>query len=192
MKEHIEKNLALLSYRRQSLRGIIESSELELSLLAEKRDALAVVMHEVHKLATDCQNTCQATISNIVTRCLESIFGKGIYTFKMIFETKRNQTEVRFVLLDSEENEYHPLSACGGGIVDVLTFGLRLACLVLHKPQPAKLLILDEPFRFVSAVYRDAIGDLLEELSLEFGVQIIMVTHLPELATKGHVIHVLA
>ena len=78
------------------------------------------------------------------------------------------------------EAELDPLQSCGGGILDVAAFGLRLACLMLQRPQPARVLILDEPFRFVSSHYRSNVRALLSELSQEMGVQIIMVTHIEE------------
>jgi ABC-type molybdenum transport system ATPase subunit/photorepair protein PhrA len=53
--------------------------------------------------------------------------------------------------------------------------------LVLHKPPLRRLLVLDESFRFVSKEFRPGIAQLLEELSGELGVQIISVSHIPEL-----------
>ncbi len=41
--------------------------------------------------------------------------------------------------------------------------------------------MLDEPFRFVSRNYLPNLVTLVEKLSEEMGVQIIMVTHTPEL-----------
>jgi DNA repair exonuclease SbcCD ATPase subunit len=42
-------------------------------------------------------------------------------------------------------------------------------------------LVLDEPFKFVSSGYRENLVALLAELSEEFGLQVILITHLPEL-----------
>jgi ABC-type sulfate/molybdate transport systems ATPase subunit len=72
------------------------------------------------------------------------------------------------------------MSASGGGVVDVAAFALRIACLTLRKPALRKVLILDEPFRFLSAEYRPRVRSLIESLADEFGVQFIIVTHLDE------------
>jgi len=58
---------------------------------------------------------------------------------------------------------------------------------MLRVPQFAKVLVLDEPFRCVSADHRSRIADLLVSLASELGFQIIMVTHMRELA-RGNVI----
>lgn len=77
--------------------------------------------------------------------------------------------------------ELDPMSSTGGGVVDVASFALRIAALLMQKPAGRLLLILDEPFRFVSEEYRDRVKDLVEELSKELGIQFIIVTHMKEL-----------
>lgn len=148
---------------------------------------LEEVSQAVRNLAVQCQTRCQAQISSIVTRCLETIFADTKYTFKLIFEEKRGQTEARCVLLDHAGNEYDPLDGTGGGVMDVVTFGLRLACLVLQRPAAEKVLILDEPMRFLSKGYRTPMLALLEALASEMGIQFIIVTHFSEFQ-KGNII----
>lgn len=149
-------------------------------------EALLKVKEIVQTISLDCQQQCQRRIAHVVTRCLEAVFGEGSMRFALLFEQKRGQTEVRGVLLDPEGHELDPLNSCGGGVLDVAAFGLRLACMMLMRPRPARVLVLDEPFKFLSTTYRPAIVQLLQELSLEMDVQVIMVTHLPELMAMGH------
>ena len=136
-----------------------------------------------------CQTRCQERISNVVTRCLTAVFPDSKYKFRLVFEEKRNQTEARCVLTDASGNEYDPVESTGGGVMDVVAFGLRLACLMLQRPAPEKILILDEPARFLSKQYRGNFVDLLDSLAKELGVQIIAVTHVPEFV-RGNVIEV--
>ena len=79
--------------------------------------------------------------------------------------------------------EVDPMTASGGGVVDVASFALRLSCLVLSKPPINRILILDEPFKFLSEDYRERVRILLETLSKEMKTQIILVTHIEELKT---------
>lgn len=141
----------------------------------------------VQTIARTIQEEVHGQIAAIVTQCLEIVFEEP-YTFKILFEQKRNRTEARLVF---ERNglEIDPMSAAGGGVVDVAAFALRLACLVLHKPKLNRVLILDEPFKYVSQEYLPNVCEMLEKLSLEMRVQIIMVTHIGMLRT-GKVINV--
>lgn len=130
----------------------------------------------LQQVAEHIQNLAHLQISSIVTRCLKAIFGEDSYSFKIIFEQKRGKTEARLVFV-KEDQELDPLEDSAGGMIDVAAFGLRLACLILTKPAPRRLLVLDESFRHVSSNYHDLIAELLETLSEELSVQIILITH---------------
>jgi ABC-type sulfate/molybdate transport systems ATPase subunit len=82
-----------------------------------------------------------------------------------------------------DELNVDPLTASGGGVIDVAAFALRVACLMLHRPKLSKVVVLDEPFRFVSAQYQDNVRTMLEELTRDLKMQIVMVSHNENLAT---------
>lgn len=182
----IDSAIAKAEIRQAQAQGLFEALSAEAQGLQARAEAILSASALVRELSLKAQTSCQERIASVVTRCLESVFGESKYRFKLLFEEKRNQTEARCVLLDAEGNEYDPLSDNGGGVVDVVCFGLRLACLMLIKPRPERVLILDEPFQALSAEYRPNLIALLEKLCNEFQMQVIMVTHIPELATRGH------
>lgn len=130
-------------------------------------------------LSKSIQEDVHGRIASVVSRCLESVFDEP-YEFKINFENKRGRTEASLVFV-RDELELDPTSSCGGGVVDVAAFALRLACLCLSRPPLRRLLVLDEPFRFVSQGYRERIKSLVETLADELDVQFIIVTHLAEL-----------
>ena len=83
--------------------------------------------------------------------------------------------------------EVDPIDASGGGVVDVAAFALRLSSLMLSRPARRRLVVLDEPFKFVSAGHRAAVRVMLEGLAADLGVQFLMVTHIEELQC-GHIV----
>jgi len=132
-------------------------------------------------LAQAVQQKAHEKISSVVSSCLTAVFNDP-YEFKIQFERKRGKTEARLVFV-RRGLEVDPLTASGGGVVDVAAFALRVACLVLHRPRLSRLVVLDEPFKFVSANYQDNVRAMLEELASDLGLQIIMVTHIETLET---------
>lgn len=132
-------------------------------------------------VAQAVQQQAHARIAGVVSTCLRSVFGEDSYEFRIRFDKKRNKTECKLMLLRDGHIVENPTEEDSGGVLDVAAFALRLACLVLAKPNLRRLLILDEPFRFVSREYRDKVGDMLMKLSKDFHLQIIMVTHVEEL-----------
>jgi DNA repair exonuclease SbcCD ATPase subunit len=159
--------------------ALIEAKE----VLERTRDAQEILQ----LLAQAVQQKAHEKISEVVSSCLEAVFDDP-YRFKIEFDRKRGRTEarLRFVRGDLDVD---PLTASGGGMVDVAAFALRISCLMLHRPKLRRFVVLDEPFKFVSAQYRENVRSMLESLSTDLGVQIVMVTHIDELVT-GKVIEI--
>lgn len=133
----------------------------------------------VSQLAKEIQERTHKQIAAIVSRCLRGIFGPDAYEFQCRFEKKRNKTEVKF-LLCRDGAEISPLDAVGGGVVDVVAFALRVASLRFRQKSLRQVLIVDEPFKFLSKEYRPRARRMIEDLSEELGIQFIIVTHDPE------------
>ena len=70
-----------------------------------------------------------------------------------------------------------PLSASGVGAVDVASFALRVASWSMQRPKSRSTLILDEPFRFLSADYQEQASVMIKEISDKLGIQFIIITH---------------
>ncbi len=154
----------------EALDTIREKTENTKQAQAIIQEAAAFIQQQVHR-----------QIADVVTRCLEAVFDEP-YSFNIRFESKRGRTEASLIL-ERDGVEVDPMTAAGGGVVDVVAFALRLACLSLSHPPVRPLLVLDEPFKFVSAQYLPRVRLLLETLSKDMGVQILMVTHLEALRT---------
>lgn len=174
-----EKAIRSAIQKRDLARTLVDQSQIDFDLASENYEETKVANDLVISVATEVQRRVHLRISKLVSRCLSAVFPDP-YVFEIKFETKANRSEAEIVFLRGE-NQVDPLSGAGGGVIDVAAFALRLACLSLRRPAVRKLLILDEPFRFVSAVFRPRVRELLENLSRELGVQIIMVTHVEEL-----------
>lgn len=147
--------------------------------LKEAKDsyrAASAAQKLVQEVAAQVQTQAHERIATVVGRCLSSVFPNDGYGFAIRFDRKRGRTEARMVFLKDGE-EVNPIEEDSGGVVDVAAFGLRIACLLLSMPKRRKLLVLDEPFKGVAANNVPAVATLLETLSRELGVQILLVTH---------------
>jgi len=166
--------LAITTNTRKTEQQAIKETALHLEHIEEAQGIAQRVAQGVQQQAHD-------KIAGVVSKCLEAVFEEP-YDFKIYFEQKRGKTEARLVF-ERDGLEVDPMTASGGGVVDVAAFALQLSCLILSKPPLRKLMILDEPFKFVSAGYLENVRMLLEGLAKEFDMQFIMVTHLETLKT---------
>lgn len=160
-----------------------EAAHTDAVLHVQKMKIAAEAVQEAHEIiqtvALSVQLQAHQRISGVVSRCLATVFEEP-YLFQLKWDRARGKTEVRMVFM-RDGMEVDPMAAAGGGVVDVAAFALRLACLMLHRPAVRRTVVLDEPFKFVSADRRGCVRQMLEDLSEELGVQFIMVTHVDEL-----------
>lgn len=143
------------------------------------RQEIGEAREVAQRVAKEVQSRAYGCIASVVSRCLEAVFDEP-YEFRLNFVMKRGRTEVELWFV-RDGNPIDPMTASGGGVVDVAAFALRLASILMLGSERRRLLVLDEPFKFVSAEYRANLCGLLETLAKEMGMQIVMVTHIEEL-----------
>lgn len=169
--------------------AVTATETLKADLAVHKTNHAAAVEAQkiVQAIAEAIQQEAHGRIAGVVSRCLAAVF-EDPYEFRIVFEQSRGRTEARLVFA-RDGVEVNPIDSSGGGVVDVAAFALRLSCLMLSRPARRRVVVMDEPFRFVSKAYRPAVAMLLMQLAKELQVQFIIVTHFPELAIgKVHVI----
>ncbi len=133
----------------------------------------------IRQVALKTQQQLQFHISDIATMALEAVFDNP-YKLAVEFTQRRNKTECDLYFI-RESEKMDPLSASGGGAVDVASFALRVASWSMSVPHTRNTLILDEPFRYLSSNLLPKASDMLKEVSNRLGLQIVMVTHADEL-----------
>jgi DNA repair exonuclease SbcCD ATPase subunit len=177
----IQQAIQRLEIRYQSACDKYSEEKTSLLLVEDRLECLKQAQSLAQEAAQKLQQRVHSQIAGIVSHCLQLVFDEP-YVFNIVFERKRGRTEARLVF---ERNglEVDPMTASGGGVIDVAAFALRLSSMLLNNPRLRKLMIMDEPFKFVSQAngYRERVRDMLINLSERFGVQFIMVTHMPEL-----------
>ena len=127
----------------------------------------------INIVAKDTQQQLEMRITNIVSMALAAVFPDP-YQFKLVFNERRNQTEADLLLVRNGE-ELSPVEGAGGGVLDVVSFALRIAVLLMSNYR--RIIILDEPFRHLSADLQPKASEMMKMLSDKLGIQFIMVSH---------------
>lgn len=138
----------------------------------------------VKQLDAKLRDRITKVVENLVTRFYRYIF-QNEDTFKIKYANKRGTINASF-LLETTKNgkkiQLDPLEDDAGGKADVIALGLRIAGLIAYSPTLPKVLVLDEPLKFVSnslsgSDYKKRAAEFLKKLSVEYGIQFIIVTH---------------
>ena len=157
-----------------------ETHEAELAL-ATKDLADKEASREIIKIVgRDTLAQLQSHISDVTSVAMDSVFPDA-YKLQVDFIERHNKTECDLYFTRGDYR-ISPLEASGGGAVDVASFALRIASWCLRTPRARRVLILDEPMRFVSEEYKETVSKMIKEVSSKLGIQFIIITHEPRLA----------
>ena len=114
-------------------------------------------------------------ISDITSLALEAVFDDP-YKLEVEFVQRRNKTECDLYFVRGDER-IDPISASGGGAVDVASFALRIASWSMMRPRTRNTIILDEPFKHLKGHNANLrVLEMLNEVSRKLKTQIIMVS----------------
>ena len=143
----------------------------------------------IQNIAQQTQAQLEYKVSELVTLAMSAVF-EDPYELKIEFVQRRNRTECD-IWFHRHGNFINPMSASGGGAVDIAAFALRIALWSLAQPRTREVLILDEPMRFLSKLLQPQAGTIIKEISSKLGLQIIYVTHSEDLVEAADkIIHV--
>jgi len=126
-------------------------------------------------------------IEKLITRGLSSVYSEN-YEYELDYEIKRDSIYVSpYVIqfIDGKKLKTPILDSRGGGISDIISFLNRVIILALYKPVLRMVMILDEPFKWVSREYLVNINKLLRTLNSLLKIQFIIVTHKYELIEES-------
>ena len=177
---NIEEVLNKAVVKRQSSKELLEKRQTRKQELAEELETVLKSQVLLQSVAEEVQSKLSVKINNIVNLGLETCFPE--YTFELQYVPARGKTEVRFVF-KKDNDEVDILNQNGGGLVDLACFTLRIAVYALSSTD--NVIVLDEPFRFVSKSLRPKIAELMETLSEKMNIQFIYVTHIDELSSAA-------
>lgn len=162
------------------LKRSAEETKNKISDLNERLKLIEQSQVFLQKVAQETQEHLKFQIEDIVNLALETCF-PGEYTFSIQFNISRGKTDAELVFIDQKTGrQVDPMEASGGGVVDLTTFALRIACYALERGTD-NVIILDEPFRFISRDLQERAGEILKTLSRKMNLQIIMVSHINEI-----------
>lgn len=128
-----------------------------------------IYMQQTAKLV---QTKLADQLAALVTKALDIVFTEN-YSFKIRFvDDRRNATECDLILCEDSEEYDDLFDSCGYGVLDVVSFALRIAYLLIgnHK----RILFFDECFRHLSDDDALFAAEMVNQLSKELHIQMLI------------------
>jgi DNA repair exonuclease SbcCD ATPase subunit len=181
--ESLYKSLNEAIGSKKILQNQLEEAEMNLHTVEENAAAIERAQIFLQKIAKETQEKIQIHIQDIVQLAIDAVF-PGEYIFQVLFEIKRGSTECQLFFY-KDGDRINPMDSAGGGVVDITSFALRIACKTFSNTR--NTIILDEPFRFLSQDLQPKGAEILAKISKKLHIQFIVVTHndhIAEIADK--------
>jgi len=173
--QHIRNKLEQQKGQRMQIEKNIAEAKTNLDSLEKDLREHEQAREIIRAVGLKTQEMLQYHIGDITSLALESVFDDP-YMLTAEFVQRRNKTEcdLRFV---KEGTEMEPLSASGGGAVDVAAFALRIASWSMAHPRTRNTILLDEPFKHLKGEKANLrVLEMVRQLSRKLNLQIIMVS----------------
>lgn len=185
----------------KKISSVLGKREEWISERTKKKEELAHTFGELRtgkaalKIAIDVGELVQAQVSSrlssIASYALESIW-EDLYVVKIPFSSSGRGNIEAQILFSRNEEDFRPILPsgqllAGGGPVEIAAFGLRCGLWAqMSSKETRPIFFLDEPFRFIQKDLQAVVAEMLRTLSEKIGLQIILVTHEPEIAESAN------
>ena len=165
LKNIIDRNTFLkdsLEEKKEKIQEDISAINNEASSLTELKDFLMTV-------SANYRDQLCNLFTSLVTEALTSIFEKDI-RFNIRLYSYRNEPAIDISVIE-DNLEVDPQKSCGGGLNDVISFVIKIIFIYLKRS--SKIIILDEPLKFLSRDYIEQSSNFIHEISKRMNIQII-------------------
>jgi hypothetical protein len=148
-------------------------------------DRLAIAQAVVQGLADQARQEFRGDVNRLVTMVVRSVFTED-FSFDMQMSTEGGRLQCKPVVIERVEDveiEYAPKDDMGGSVLDPIGFALRVVLQQFQRSRTRGMFVLDEPMKNVGhGDLLNQAGAMMAEVSHEVGLQLIVITHEPELA----------
>jgi len=180
--ENIENRFFSMKANMDFLENKLKSKEEFLTSEKKNRDDFLAAHWIVTEVSKNTQEKFKERVEKLVTLAIQSVFEDN-YEFVLKFDRKRNQTECQLIVMENGI-EFVPKDDMGVGIIDIISFALRIVLWSLQSPKSRAFFVLDEPMKHVGSGAEEEIiraAKMMRELSHKLKFQLVIATHEPQL-----------
>jgi hypothetical protein len=181
----INRRISEAEGTRKELQRNRDRKHRELSLLQKRARMLSVAHGIVLNVGEALQARVSLRLSTTASHALATVFEKPYQVRVNFAPTGRGSIDAT-VMFERDGNEFRPVLPngqllAGGGPVELAAFGICFALWGQQPPRTRPIFFRDEPFRFIAKERLTAVAEVLRNV----GIQIIAVTHEPELIAEA-------
>lgn len=183
--EQVRQRYTKLAADYNAAKAVLDNSRAQLDEATAKANTIGATALLLKKIIREVQSEFKGEVDKVVTMAVRTLFDED-YRFDLEIKTGGQGLQCRPVVwerIEGAEYEFNPKDDMGGSIVDPIALALRTV-LQQYDPEPTRASMwLDEPMKNVGkGELLLRAGQLIAEISHGLNIQIIIITHEPELA----------
>jgi DNA repair exonuclease SbcCD ATPase subunit len=182
-----QSNLLLKKGRLDGFLAIKTSLEEEIASYSADAQALAKIGIALQATATSLHEGMIRSIADLITQALRATTDSDM-SFEITSVVRNGKVTLDFAI-SSNGISAEPLEARGGGIAALAGLFMRVVVIKMLGSRIRPILILDEPLSHLSAEYTAKAAQVLQEIAAKLGIQILMITHQPEIAEAADTVY---
>ena len=163
-------------------------TETEYARVVQDAGSAAESLEFVNGVLLAIQEEAANFCAGVATRLLQHVMGES-YGFVFEPRLERGRPGLEPCILKNEL-AISPRDETGGGVLDVISLGLRIALWAVSAERHSPLFLLDEPGKFLDRSRVPALAEALEEIVSQMALQVVCVTHLDDLEALGLSYHI--
>jgi DNA repair exonuclease SbcCD ATPase subunit len=184
--EDLKDRVKNASYQIEANKKLLDKTRKDLVECEDQMNSLILAGNLLKTIGEQQREKTISTFERVITLALKEIFDSE-YTFKIeVVADKRVSTKFKLIKGDME---MELLTAVGGGVVNVVSFVLKVLILSSVRPKRQQVMFLDEQFNNVSEDYRPRVANLLKSFSDHLGMQFTLITHQQEFTDAADVVY---
>jgi hypothetical protein len=186
--QSVKQEYTILSNRAAMLGNQVIQYKNKLEGLQDRHTRLSEAHAILQSVADEAQGELKGDMDGLVTMAIQSIFGDA-YHFDLQIDRTNHSAPYKAIVwetVDGVANEWTPKDDMGGSMMDPIAFVLRVVLRSLDQNPCRGTFWLDEPMKNMGkGELLLAAGAMLRDISHEADLQLIIITHEPELAEIG-------
>lgn len=178
-------------------RAFIEKSLQDTKKEIERRKSLISILEKtsalLQRFADAQRREVQERISKVISYGLSVVYETPM-RFIIEDEERKNDVSFRFMVEGTVDGEKVVLGnlkdSQGGGLINVVSFLLRVMYILIHPDCPRRIIVADEPFSMLDTKGRtEKLAGLLKDLAAKLDFQFVIVSHQDELCLAADQVH---
>lgn len=176
--EEFTQKVGRLQGEYSTLKDQQEKSEVLISDYKEDEETYTKAVELLSLVQKVTRDKIKESFEMIVTHALNYIFESDKYSFHLVFGRRGNLQELNFAVQTPDKDEpLDPLTTDAGGILNIISFALRIVLMEVASPKVNGFIISDESFANLSEDHIERASQFLKEINQKMGRQIIAISH---------------